>query len=335
MTMPSEPDGSAADTERPRVLVAGHRGMVGAALVRALQARDDCELLCPDRTTLDLSDQAAVRTYFEQERVDQVYLAAAKVGGIRANDSYPAQFIRENLAVQANVIHEAWRAGVHRLLFLGSSCIYPRDAPQPMSESALLAGTLEPTNRPYAVAKIAGIEMCDAYNRQYGTDFRCAMPTNLYGPGDNFDLADSHVVPALLRKFHEAAENGAGSVDVWGSGRPRREFLHVDDLARACLFLMALPASIWRDLDTPHVNVGTGTDVSIAELASMVATVTGFGGDIEYDPAQPDGTPRKLLDVQLIQRLGWAPDIGFQDGLYDTYAWYLAHRGEARGVAVS
>jgi nucleoside-diphosphate-sugar epimerase len=255
-----------------------------------------------------------------------VVLAAAKVGGIQANNIYRADFVYENLMIECNVIHEAFRARVKRLLFLGSSCIYPKFAPQPIPESALLTGALEPTNQPYAIAKIAGIELCDAYNRQHGTDFRCAMPTNLYGPGDNFDLDNSHVIPALMRKFHEAALSKAPSISVWGTGKPRREFLHVDDLASACLFLLSLSGDQWRSLKTTHVNVGCGEDVSIAELAELLRETIDYRGQIEYDAGKPDGTPRKLLDVSLIGRLGWKAAIDLRGGLRTTYEWFAAQQ---------
>jgi GDP-L-fucose synthase len=313
-----------------RAFVAGHRGMVGSALVRALQAAGAKDLVTRDRAALDLTDQRAVRAFFDEVRPQHVYLAAAKVGGIHANNVQRADFIAQNLIIQTNLITAAHASGVQRLLFLGSSCIYPKFAPQPMTESALLTGPLEPTNQPYAIAKIAGIEMCDAYNRQYGTDFRAAMPTNLYGPGDNFNLETSHVIPALIRKFHEAHESRAPAVTVWGTGTPRREFLHVDDLAQGCLALMALPKEAWRALTTPHVNVGCGSDVTIAELAHAVAAAVGYAGRIEFDTTKPDGTPRKLLDTTLIGRTGWAPRIGLPEGLSGTYRWYRQHHAAPR-----
>ncbi|MBK1631548.1 GDP-fucose synthetase [Thiohalocapsa halophila] len=321
-----------SDPQRP-VYVAGHRGMVGAALVRALGVAGYQNILTRTHAELDLTSQAAVADFFAAERPAQVYLAAAKVGGIHANDTYPADFIYDNLAIEANVIHAAWQRGVERLLFLGSSCIYPRLAEQPMREDALLTGPLEPTNEPYAIAKIAGIKLCESYNRQHGTDFRSVMPTNLYGPGDNFDLANSHVIPALIRKFHEAKVAGADHVMVWGSGKPRREFLHVDDMAAACLHVMSLNAETYQTHTKPrlsHINVGTGTDVTIAELAELVGRVVGFEGDIRRDPSKPDGAPRKLLDVSRLEALGWHAQIPLAEGLAQAYDWFLAHQAELR-----
>jgi GDP-L-fucose synthase len=299
-----------------RIFVAGHRGLVGGALVRRLAREPGAELLLRTRRELDLTDQSAVRAFFASERPEQVYLAAAKVGGILANDSRPAEFIHENLVIQSNIIDAAWRSGVSKLLFLGSSCIYPKNAPQPMPESCLLTGPLEPTNEWYAIAKIAGLKTCQAYRRQYGFDAICAMPTNLYGPGDNFDLAGSHVLPALIRKFAEAVDQGATEVQIWGTGTPRREFLHVDDLADACVFLMK------NYSDAGPVNVGWGEDVSIAELAALVAEVTGYRGSLRFDTSKPDGTPRKLLDVARMSALGWWPRVGLQEGVRATVAWY-------------
>lgn len=302
-----------------RVFVAGHRGMVGSAIMRALAHRGDNELILASHSELDLLDQSAVRSFFRKERIDRVYIAAARVGGILANSTYRADFIYENLQIQCNLLHEAHRSGVERALFLGSSCIYPRLAQQPMKESALLTGQLEPTNQPYAIAKIAGIEMCDAYRRQYGADFRAVMPTNLYGPNDNFDLHTSHVVPALLRKFHEARQSGAEEVVIWGSGSPRREFLHVDDMAEACLLLMDLERDRWEALETPHVNIGCGRDISIRELAESIRDIVEFEGVLTFDPSRPDGMPRKLLDISLLRSLGWEPQIPLQQGLEQMY----------------
>jgi len=323
----------APNNHRPRIYVAGHRGMVGAAICRRLAQEGAQDLITRTHAELDLTNQAAVDAFFAAEQPTQVYLAAAKVGGIWANDSYPAEFIYKNLMIEANVIHAAHRHGVERLLFLGSSCIYPRLAAQPMAEDALLTGPLEPTNEPYAIAKIAGIKLCESYNRQHGTDFRSVMPTNLYGPGDNFDLENSHVVPALIRKFHEAKETGAAAVEVWGTGRPRREFLHVDDMADACVFVMGLDPDTYRAQTAPmlsHINVGVGEDVSIRELAETVRDVIGYRGEIRFDTSKPDGTPRKLLDVTRLARLGWRARLGLREGLAQTYAWYLKHHDIAR-----
>lgn len=301
-----------------RVFVAGHRGLVGSALVRRLAAEGFSDVVTAGREEVDLADARAVDAFFSEHRPEFVFLAAAKVGGILANDTHPGDFIRENLAIQLNVLDAARRHGVEKLLFLGSSCIYPKLAPQPIPEDALLTGPLEPTNSAYAVAKIAGIEMCRAYWREYGCRFISAMPTNLYGPGDNFDLETSHVLPALIRRFHEAKEAGAPHVTLWGSGRPRREFLHVDDLADACVFLM-------RRWERPEiVNVGVGEDVSIAELAELVRDVVGYEGEIGWDTAKPDGTPRKLLDVSRLGALGWRARIGLREGIEGTYRWYVA-----------
>ena len=305
--------------------------MVGGAILRQLQARKDAgaDLTLITRTSaeLDLTNQQAVHDFFQAERPDQVILAAARVGGIVANNSYPAQFIYENLMIECNVIHQAHQAGVQKLLQLGSSCIYPRMAAQPMAEDALLTGTLEPTNEPYAIAKIAGIKLCESYNRQHGTDYRSVMPTNLYGPGDNFHPENSHVLPALIRRFHAAAQEGAEEVVIWGTGTPMREFLHVDDMAQASLFVMDLDKDTYdRETDPmlSHINVGTGSDVSIADLARMVAEVTGFQGRLGFDTSKPDGTPKKLMDVSRLARLGWSASIPLEQGLRDTYAWFLA-----------
>jgi len=308
------------------VFVAGHGGMVGSALVRRLKDCGCRNLLLRTRDELDLLDQSAVRRFFKDNSIDQVYLAAAKVGGIHANNTYPADFILQNLVIQTNVISVALEFGVRRLLFLGSSCIYPRLARQPMKEEALLTGPLEPTNEPYAIAKIAGIKMCESCNRQYGTDYRSVMPTNLYGPGDNYHPENSHVVPALIRRFHEAKENRAPFVTVWGSGEPKREFLHVDDMASACLHIMELDENTCREHTSPmlsHINIGTGEDCSIRELAETVARVIGYGGEIRFDTTKPDGTPRKLLDVSRLASLGWRYSICLEDGLRDAYRWFL------------
>lgn len=315
-----------------RIYLAGHRGMVGAAIARKLSDRG-VELLTRTHAELDLTDQQAVKGFFEAERPDAVILAAAKVGGIHANNSYPAEFIYENLMMECNVVHQAHAAGVRRMLFLGSSCIYPRDAPQPMREDALLTGTLEATNEPYAIAKIAGIKLCESYNRQYGTDYRAVMPTNLYGPGDNFHPANSHVLPALIRRFHEAAEANADEVVVWGSGKPRREFLHVDDMADGALFVFDLDEAVYRSETQPmlsHINVGAGEDISIADLAALVAKITGFKGAIRLDASKPDGTPRKLMDVSRLARLGWRAHIGLEEGIVSTYRWFLHNRDAVR-----
>jgi GDP-L-fucose synthase len=323
-----------AMTPRSRIFVAGHRGLVGSAIVRRLQAAGHSQILTRTHAELDLTDEQATRAFFQAERPEYVFLAAAKVGGIVANNTCPAEFIRDNLAIQTHVIHAAWQAGVQRLLFLGSSCIYPKLAPQPMPESCLLTGPLEPTNRPYALAKIAGIEMCWSYNRQYGTKYLAAMPTNLYGPGDNYHPTHSHVIPALLRKFHEAQARGDPQVVVWGSGTPRREFLYSDDMADGCVHLMNLPDPQYQALlgsdeclsgrfEPPLVNIGVGEDLSIAELAAAVATVTGFRGRIEYDPSQPDGTPRKLMDVSRLAQAGWRAGTPLDTGLRQAYADFL------------
>lgn len=316
-----------------RVWVAGHGGMVGAALCRRLASEPDIEVITRTRGQLDLSRQAEVEAFFAEAGISQVYLAAARVGGIQANNRYPAEFLRDNLVIESNVVHAAWQAGVQRLLMLGSSCIYPRDAAQPLVEEALMTGPLELTNEPYAIAKIAGIKLCESYNRQYGTDYRSVMPTNLYGPGDNFDLQTSHVLPALLRKFHEAVLAGRHTVPVWGSGRPRREFLHVDDLADACVHLMDVAPERWAEVTSPrcsHVNIGTGKDLPISELAGLIAALAGFDGEIEYDSAQPDGTLLKRLDVSRLTALGWRPRIGFEDGLRATWEWMLENREQMR-----
>jgi GDP-L-fucose synthase len=306
------------------IFVAGHRGLVGSALVRRLRAAGFQKLLLREHGELDLTDQHAVAGFFAHDHPQYVFLAAARVGGILANSTYPADFLRENLAIQTNVIDSARRAGVRKLLFLGSSCIYPRLAPQPMREDYLLTGPLEPTNEPYAIAKIAGLKMCQAYRRQYGFDAICAMPTNLYGPGDNFSIQDSHVLPALLRKFHDAKEESAAEVVLWGSGYPRREFLYVDDLADACLFLMQ------RYEDEQPINVGWGRDQTIAELADTVARVVGYSGAMRYDASKPDGAPRKLLDTTRLTALGWTPRTELAAGIRATYEWFLDNRAQLR-----
>ena len=307
-----------------RVFVAGHRGLVGSALVRRLERAGFTNLLLRSSAELDLRNQAAVEETFRNERPEYVFLAAAKVGGILANDNYPADFIRDNLQIQTNVIDAAHRLGTRKLAFLGSSCIYPKFAPQPMPESCLLTGPLEPTNEWYAIAKIAGVKMCQAYRRQYGFDAISLMPTNLYGPGDNFELTSSHVLPALIRKFHEAKQRGDAEVVIWGTGTPRREFLHVDDLADACVFLM-------NNYDGAEpVNIGWGEDVSIGELARMVGETVGFSGASHFDTSKPDGTPRKLLEVSRLRGIGWAPTIQLRDGIASTYRWFLEHQGDLR-----
>jgi len=315
-----------------RIFVAGHRGMAGGAICRKLAARG-AELLTRTRAELDLTDQAATRAFLEAERPDAVILAAAKVGGIHANATYPAEFIYENLMMECNVIHQAWASGVRKLLFLGSSCIYPREAPQPMREQALLTGPLEPTNEPYAIAKIAGIKLCESYNRQYGTDYRSVMPTNLYGPGDNFHPENSHVLPAMIRRFHEAVEQGRDEVVVWGTGKPRREFLHVDDMAEAALFVLDLPGEVYREQTDPmlsHINIGYGSDVSIAELALLVAKVAGFTGRMTFDTTKSDGAPRKLMDVSRLAALGWKPTIPLEQGVASAYKWFIDNHSAIR-----
>jgi GDP-L-fucose synthase len=331
---------SAAVHPDARIYVAGHRGLVGSAIVRRLQAAGYRHILTRTHAELDLTDEAATRAFFAQEKPDYVFLAAAKVGGIVANHSFPAEFIRDNLAIQTHVIHAAHLAKVQRLLFLGSSCIYPKLAPQPMRERDLLTGPLEPTNRPYALAKIAGIEMCWSYNRQYGTRYLAAMPTNLYGPGDNYHPTNSHVIPALLRKFHEAKQRGDATVTVWGSGTPRREFLFSDDMADACVFLMNLADERYTALlgsdevasgrfEPPLVNIGVGHDVTIAELAALIGKVVGYGGQIVYDASKPDGTPRKLMDVGLLNAAGWQASTGLEAGLRVAYAEFAQSQASA------
>ncbi|HMS27509.1 MAG TPA: GDP-L-fucose synthase [Burkholderiaceae bacterium] len=321
----------------PKIYVAGHNGMVGSAIVRYLKGQGQSNIVFRTHSELDLTDQIKVRHFFETEKPDQVYLAAAKVGGIHANNIYPAEFIYDNLMVQANVIHEAWRAGVKKLMFLGSSCIYPKHATQPMTESALLTGLLEPTNEPYAVAKIAGIKLCESYNRQYGqshgTDFRSVMPTNLYGPGDNYHAENSHVIPALIRRFYEAKKNLADTVTIWGTGTPRREFLFVDDMAAASVFVMNLDPVTFQAKTMPmqsHVNVGYGDDISIGELAQLVAKAVGYQGNIAFDTTKPDGSPRKLMDSHLLNSLGWRAQIKLEDGLKLTCSDFENHRAQLR-----
>jgi GDP-L-fucose synthase len=310
-----------------RIFVAGHRGMVGSAIVRKLQTLGCENIVTRSRSELDLVQQDDVRAFFGRERIDQVYMAAAKVGGILANNTYPADFIFENLMVETNVIHEAWRAGVKKLLFLGSSCIYPRMAMQPMAENMLLTGTLEPTNEPYAIAKIAGVKLCESYNRQYRTDYRSVMPTNLYGPGDNYHPENSHVIPALLRRFHEAKQSASPEVLIWGTGAPMREFLYVDDMAEACLHIMELDNETYARNTQPmlsHINIGTGEDLAIRDLAKTIGEVVGYQGRIAFDTTKPDGTPRKLMDVGRMKSLGWRPQVGLRDGLALAYADFLA-----------
>jgi nucleoside-diphosphate-sugar epimerase len=307
--------------------------MVGGAITRRLQKRSDIQIVTRTSAELDLRNQADVRAFMQSERPDTVILAAAKVGGIHANNTYPADFIYENLMIECNVIHQAFEAGVRRLLQLGSSCIYPRAVAQPMSENALLTGPLEATNEPYAVAKIAGIKLCESYNRQHGTDYRSVMPTNLYGPGDNFHPDNSHVLPALIRRFHEAASSGAEQVTIWGSGSPKREFLHVDDMAEASLYIMDLNPSIYATNTSPmlsHINVGSGEDISILDLAKLVADITGFNGEIVTDLSKPDGTPRKLMDVTRLEEMGWKASIPLKHGVKETYHWFLNNQGDLR-----
>jgi GDP-L-fucose synthase len=316
-----------------RIFVAGHNGMVGSAIVRQLEARGDVELVLRSRSELDLLDQHAVVAFFAAENIDEVYLAAAKVGGIVANNTYPAEFIHQNLMIQCNIIHGAHLAGVQDLLFLGSSCIYPKLAEQPMKETALLTATLEPTNEPYAIAKIAGIKLCESYNRQYGRNYRSVMPTNLYGPQDNFHPENSHVIPALLRRFHEAKLAGLAEVVAWGSGKPMREFLHVDDMAAASIFVMELEQSTYADNTQDmlsHINVGTGVDCTIRELVETVSKVTGFEGRIAFDATKPDGAPRKLMDVSRLKDLGWQYSIDLEQGLANSYEWFLDNQDNFR-----
>lgn len=308
-----------------KIYVAGHRGLVGSAILRHLKSAGYDNLITRTHTELDLTNQADVDSFFEQESPEYIFLAAAKVGGIHANNTYPADFIYQNLIIEVNIIHAAYKYGVKRLLFLGSSCIYPKLAEQPMHESALLTGPLEPTNEPYAIAKIAGIKLCESFNRQFGTDFRSVMPANLYGPEDNFDLDSSHVLPALIRKFHEGKISGSPYVEIWGSGKARREFLYVDDLADACVFIMKLDKKVYdghTELMLSHINVGIEKDISIGALARLVKDVVGYRGEIVFDTSKPDGTPRKLLDVSKLKGLGWKPKIGIRSGIKQTYEWF-------------
>ncbi|TQV77034.1 GDP-L-fucose synthase [Aliikangiella marina] len=320
--------------KKTRIFVAGHRGMVGSALVNLLKKDANVELVLRDRNQLDLLNQTQVSKFFKEEKIDQVYLAAAKVGGIVANNSFPADFIYENLMIECNIIHSSYKAKVKKLLFLGSSCIYPKHAPQPMNEQSLLTGVLEPTNEPYAIAKIAGIKLCESYNRQYGTDFRSVMPTNLYGPNDNFHPENSHVIPGLLRRFHQAKINNESKVTAWGTGKPMREFLHVDDMARACVFVMNLKKDEFDKNIEPmlsHINIGTGVDCTIRELVETIASVVGFTGNIEFDDSKPDGTPRKLMDVSRLKSLGWQSTTSLEHGLSSTYEWFLSNIEQYRG----
>lgn len=316
-----------------RVYVAGHKGMVGSAIVRHLSTNNDIELVVKDRSQLDLLDQSAVNRFFKEEKIDQVYLAAAKVGGIVANNTYPAEFIYENLMIECNVIHAAHSAGVNDLLFLGSSCIYPKYADQPMSENALLTGVLEPTNEPYAIAKIAGIKLCESYSRQYGRDYRSVMPTNLYGENDNFHPQNSHVIPALIRRFHEAKLDELPEVVVWGTGNPMREFLYVDDMAAASIHVANVSEEVYRsctDSMLSHINVGTGIDCTIRELALTISEVVGYEGRVVFDSTKPDGTARKLMDVSKLKQLGWEHQIDLRNGLTLTYEWFLSHQSQYR-----
>lgn len=316
-----------------KVFIAGHRGMVGSAIVRQLESYDKIELVLRTRDELDLTNQQAVIEFFERENIDEVYLAAAKVGGIIANNTYPADFIYENLMIECNIIHSAHKADIQKLLFLGSSCIYPKLAEQPMSEQALLTGTLEPTNEPYAIAKIAGIKLCESYNRQYGRDYRSVMPTNLYGPNDNFHPENSHVIPALIRRFHEAKMNGDKEVIAWGSGKPMREFLYVDEMAQASIHVMNLEKNVYDENTEPmlsHINVGSGIDCTIRELVETVAKVVGYNGNITFDKNKPDGAPRKLMKINRLTSLGWSSSVSLEQGLIETYIWYQKSSGDIR-----
>jgi len=316
-----------------RIYIAGHNGMVGSAIARQFCDKSGVELVTRSRAELDLGNQQDVAKFFAEQQIDEVYLAAAKVGGIHANNTFPAEFIYDNLMVECNVVNSAWKSGVQKLLFLGSSCIYPRMATQPINETELMQGSLEPTNEPYALAKIAGIKLCESYNRQYGTDYRSVMPTNLYGPHDNYHPDNSHVIPALLCRFHEAKLSNADSISIWGTGSALREFLHVDDMARACIHVMDLPLDEYLAVTDPrltHINVGSGVDCSIAELVSSVCEVTNFKGEIVYDTSKPDGAPRKLMDSSKLTRLGWAPQYSLKQGLEDAYGWYVENIEIAR-----
>ena len=316
-----------------RIYIAGHRGMVGSALVRQLQQRAGVEIITLSHAELDLTIQAAVQRFFQQERIDEVYLAAARVGGIHANNTYPADFIYDNLMMECNIIHQAFKAGIRKLLFLGSSCIYPKLAEQPIREDALLTGTLENTNEPYAIAKIAGIKLCESYNRQHGTDYRSVMPTNLYGPNDNFHPENSHVIPAMMRRFHEARLRGDREVVVWGTGKPMREFLHVDDMAAASIHVMNLDADLYQQHTQPmlsHINIGTGMDCTIRELAETLKKVIGLDAELVFDTSKPDGTPRKLMDVSRLRNLGWQAQISLESGLQQTYKWFLQNKDNYR-----
>lgn len=316
-----------------KIYIAGHRGMVGSAIVRQLEQLGAKHIITRQHHELDLTQQQAVSDFFQQEKPDIVILAAAKVGGIHANNTFPAEFIYQNLMMECNVIHQAYRAGIKKLLFLGSSCIYPKFAEQPITESSLLTGTLEPTNEAYAIAKIAGIKLCESYNRQYGTDYRSIMPTNLYGPNDNFHPDNSHVVPAMMRRIHQAVNNGDAEVTIWGTGTPKREFLHVDDMAAASLFILNLNHEVYLSNTQPmlsHINIGTGVDVTIKELAETLASVVGFKGRLVFDSNKPDGTPRKLMDVTRINNMGWQSSISLRKGLEDTYQWYKANENQLR-----
>ncbi len=321
------------DGNKSPIFVSGHMGMVGSAIVREIDRRGNQRVLVAKRSELDLTNQQEVEDFFKTNQISSIVIAAAKVGGIQANNSYPAEFIYENIMIQSNIINSAHNSGIQDLLFLGSSCIYPKLASQPISEKELLSGKLEPTNEPYAIAKIAGIKLCESYNRQYGRNYRSIMPTNLYGPNDNFNLENSHVLPALIRRFHEATESGQDEVIVWGSGKPMREFMHVDDLASASLFVLELDGKTLAENSKPmesHINVGTGLDHSISELAELVAEVTGFSGRISFDTSKPDGPPRKLLNVSLINGLGWKSSISLKDGLISTYGWFLENQNSIR-----